>query len=977
MAVAAVIAMRHAEAQIEALKQEELDRGEAVPNDDIYEDMAEAILKKKKQTFFTNTRDTIVNFLFPKKKKKTVFPLDENGEPIVGADDSSIGGGTFATAEDEYPEDYYVNPKFWANAPLPVRLYLQFCYPCYQELVEGTKFNNLVTFTIIVAGINVGVQTYPGLDTNIVLFYLDWLILAIFTVEVFVKILMEGLRPWMFLLGKDWKWNNFDTAIVLLSFPFWGLEGGSSIALLRLVRLARLTKLIKRIPALQMIFQGLLGGINAIGYIMILLFLVFYLYGVVGYYLFSVNDPFHFGTLMLSIITLFRLATLENWGDIMFLNLFGCDTYTDMYVGPEDETPFNKELWCRYPGENWTLGPAYFISFLVVAAMVMLSLFIGAVTISMTEAMIDLKAMQEKAKALAAVEMNMKRMQRMLQKKTRAQRGGDIEGETSEMVEVAEEEIPDDKSSVEGLMRMAKKYPMLSFWYYYLIRKMKQEEDQVFEVQERIASALRVAVGSVKSDEVESQEAKKKRLEHEASISALDKIYLNVAAVCRSFTSSEAFGNFMTAVILMASINVGLQTEKRIVKHDTAVDVLDMVDIVILVIFTAEVLLKLVAEGFHPLKYFNDSWNVFDFIIVVGSYIPGAGNSVTMLRLLRLLRVLKLVKRLPQLAVIINALLNGMVSIAYVGLVLVLFFYVFAILGMLLFSENDPWHFGSLHMAIMSLFQAATLDDWTLLLYVQQYGCEKFPGVYEDYPQQCVKPTEFGIGAVFYFVFFILLGAQVLLSLFIGVISTSMDEATEEQKEEQELEARMIKTAQRLLLTEERVEAMKYVFSQLDLDGGGTISEEELKLGLDAINANMSSDEIVEILHKVSPNGTEVDVNGFILFLYETPLFAKSNALAKISNAFISRNSTGSEKKKRNPILQFISDVIHHGSPARREKYQRLEAVLLIQDTWRERVRIRKEKAAAKRQIETDQEAILKRRREIQKGISSGTVPKR
>ena len=58
----------------------------------------------------------------------------------------------------------------------------------------------------------------------------------------------------------------------------------------------------------------------------------------------------------------------------------------------------------------------------------------------------------------------------------------------------------------------------------------------------------------------------------------------------------------------------------------------------------------------QPFNYFNDSWNVFDFVIVVGSYIPGAGNSVTMLRLLRLLRVLKLVKRLPQLAVIINAL---------------------------------------------------------------------------------------------------------------------------------------------------------------------------------------------------------------------------------------------------------------------------------------------------------------------------------
>ena len=218
--------------------------------------------------------------------------------------------------------------------------------------------------------------------------------------------------------------------------------------------------------------------------------------------------------------------------------------------------------------------------------------------------------------------------------------------------------------------------------------------------------ALRVAMGTEKSHEIESESKKKIKEEHEARLSPVARAYLVVASYCHSFTSSSSFGNFMTVVILIASINVGLQTEKRIVdEHEEAVDVLEIVDIIILVIFTAEVVLKVIAEGMQPFNYFNDSWNVFDFVIVVGSYIPGAGNSVTMLRLLRLLRVLKLVKRLPQLAVIINALLNGMVSIAYVGLVLLLFFYLFSIVGMLIFSENDPWHFGSLHMAFLSLFK--------------------------------------------------------------------------------------------------------------------------------------------------------------------------------------------------------------------------------------------------------------------------------
>ena len=177
-------------------------------------------------------------------------------------------------------------------------------------------------------------------------------------------------------------------------------------------------------------------------------------------------------------------------------------------------------------------------------------------------------------------------------------------------------------------------------------------------MQERIGVALRVAVGTHKTDEVESDAMKKKREEHDARISPIQGIPRSRELLSR-LTTSDAFGNFMTAVILMASVNVGLQTEKRIVdRHETAMDILDMVDIVILIIFTAEVVAKLIAEGLHPLHYFNDSWNVFDFIIVVGSYIPEPAK-VTMLRLLRLLRVLKLVKRLPQL--LLSSMLCSMV----------------------------------------------------------------------------------------------------------------------------------------------------------------------------------------------------------------------------------------------------------------------------------------------------------------------------
>jgi hypothetical protein len=317
-----------------------------------------------------------------------------------------------------------------------------------------------------------------------------------------------------------------------------------------------------------------------------------------------------------------------------------------------------------------------------------------------------------------------------------------------------------------------------------------------------------------------------------------------------------------------------------------------------------------------------------------------------------------------------------MVSIAYVGLVLLLFFYVFAIVGMMLFQENDPWHFGSLHMALLSLFQAATQDDWTMLMYTSMHGCDRYGGIYWTYPEQCVSPKAHGVVAVFFFLVFILIGAQVLLSLFIGVISTSMDEAKDAQAAEQQLEEKIAKTAKKLFLDEKRVEAMQYVFSQLDLDGGGTIEEDELKIGLDAIEAGMSEDEIIRILQKVAPDGGGVDPNGFILFMYETPMFGRTNAISKITNAFASTNKQklNSIKRKHNCLTQWLVDTFYYLGRSNRIWYEQMEACLVIQDLWFIRKEARRVKEEAKRIIEEklkNDVEMQKRKEKIQRSLQN------
>ena len=97
-----------------------------------------------------------------------------------------------------------------------------------------------------------------------------------------------------------------------------------------------------------------------------------------------------------------------------------------------------------------------------------------------------------------------------------------------------------------------------------------------------------------------------------------------------------------------------------------------------------------------------------------------------MLRLLRLFRTLKLVKALPKLRILVMGLLMSLSSIAYIGLLLLIVFYIFGIVAVMIFGKNDPVNLGTLHIALVALFRAATLEDWTDLMYTSMYGCDAY-----------------------------------------------------------------------------------------------------------------------------------------------------------------------------------------------------------------------------------------------------------
>mmetsp|Transcript_21491 Transcript_21491/g.31197 ORF Transcript_21491/g.31197 Transcript_21491/m.31197 type:complete len:1077 (-) Transcript_21491:74-3304(-) len=849
------------------------------------------------------------------------------------------------SGRESRPDDYYYNPD---NHEGWVQKYLDYTIQA-RDLVENDNFNYFIIIVIIIAGINIGIQSYDRMSNVFALDMLDNVILIVFSFEVVVKILAEGLAPMMYFIGPEWKWNNFDFAIVFMSLPFWdGLFGGGSLALLRLVRLMRLAKLIKKVPQLQMIVQGLTGGLSSIGYILLLLLLVFYLFAVVGFYMFGKNDPFHFGSLPLAMMTLFRCSTLDAWSDVMYLNIFGCDGYAYLYVSEEDQDETNELFWCENPKGQFVLSTVYFVVFVVVSALVMLSLFIGAVTLSMADSLNELKAMAEEKKkadrfrrgvtkmflASARIELRSKgklaksngtlagrMINRAGMKRVKSPEGVAASHKTSiasvdhpEVTALVKrrsnltlgpvrETVPsvkndkDEEEQTNAQMnafenfesRQKKAIAVLASsslpdptsmmhrkFSMFMPAVLKEhldhsEHDKVVGESIEVSRKLRIALGELPIG-IEDEPKTFKLLFYRLNVATTWKEkFLVIAEHLKFLTEHPKFVGFVTFVIVLAGVNVGAQTDPRIYGIPIINDILNVLDILILAVFTMECVFKILSEGLHPFVYFHDNWNKFDFIIVVGSYIPGAGSMLTILRLLRLLRVLKLVKSLPQLAVIVNALMMGLGSIGYIGLILFLCFYVFAILGMILFRKNDPFHFGNLHISMFTLFRMSTLDDWTEIMYVNVYGCDRYFGVYEDFPEMCDAPAATGLLAAIYFHLFIIIGAQVLLTLFIGVVTTSMEEAQDLKDIELKLERQLKSLKNSMDLSDAQMRHFREVFAMLNLDGGGKIDLEELSLGLQPINDLLPDDKLRQEVKKSDPRGVGIDVITFIIILCNIP----------------------------------------------------------------------------------------------------------
>ena len=248
------------------------------------------------------------------------------------------------------------------------------------------------------------------------------------------------------------------------------------------------------------------------------------------------------------------------------------------------------------------------------------------------------------------------------------------------------------------------------------------------------------------------------------------------------WVESRAVQNTIIAVIVFNAITLGLETSEPIMAAWGPT--LIALERIILAIFVVEIALKLIA---FDLRFFRSAWNVFDFAIVAISLIPASG-PFAILRALRILRVLRLIAKVPRLRKLIESLLRALPSIGWVVFLLLMVFYIFAVMGTQLFGDDFPKFFGSLGHSFYTLFQIMTLESWSMSV---------ARPVIETYPLAWV-----------YFVAFILITSLTVLNLFIGIIVTTMQESVhaDDMQQRAEIEARAHDERQEMLRLMQRME---------------------------------------------------------------------------------------------------------------------------------------------------------------------------
>jgi len=704
------------------------------------------------------------------------------------------GGGTGAEGYQNYPQGYPSNPPPNSGEPAgektdtmkkPTRrpgvkpppdrakrsIYLfKLKNPIRQlfiKITEAKWFEILILLTIMGTCISLAVFTpLPNGDTNATNDFLEEIEIiftVIFTAECIMRIVALGFiaHPTAYLRNS---WNILDFTIVMIGMVSEVLAilqiEGFDVKALRAFRVLRPLRLISGVPSLQIVMNAILMAIIPLINIALLVLFVIIIYSIIGLELFMgafhrtcfdnvtgvmMEDPTPCGGIFHCPEGFecrgewegpqWGITCFDNFGQAM-LTVFQCITlegWTDMLYWIHDSQ-----------GNTWQF--IYFVTMVVLGAFFVMNLILGVLSGEFSK---------EKEKAQSRGDFQRLRAQQQMEE--------DLQGYIDWITQAEEmAETEDLQNAIKVDLSTAKQNNVVAGLLKSAMLPLQQVVDA--KVTEEGARKPRKHI---------RQTAWQKRMK------SFEKWNRTMRRKARKICKSQWM--FWLIVILVFLNTCVLATEHHN-QPQWLDDFQEYTNLFFVCLFTCEMLLKMYALGLSG--YMVSLFNRFDFIVVISSILefilvnqeimPPLGMSV--LRCIRLLRAFKVTRYWASMGNLVKSLVNSIASINALLVLLILFIFIFALLGMQIFggrfkNEESRGTFNNFGQSCLTVFQILTGEDWNVVMYD---GIEAYGGIK-------------GMGAIaaLYFIILFVTGNFILLNVFLAIavdnLSTDEDEPEGEE----------------------------------------------------------------------------------------------------------------------------------------------------------------------------------------------------
>jgi voltage-gated sodium channel len=219
--------------------------------------------------------------------------------------------------------------------------------------------------------------------------------------------------------------------------------------------------------------------------------------------------------------------------------------------------------------------------------------------------------------------------------------------------------------------------------------------------------------------------------------------------------NNRKFEAFIITIIVISAILIGAKTYNIPLY---VANIINFLDWLITAFFLVEITIRFLGEE-RKKDFFKSGWNIFDSIIVFASLVPIENSEMALLgRLIRIFRVLRLVSIVPEMRILINALVKAMPQLFYVVVLMFIIFYIYGAAGSMFFAHINPTLWGDVANSMLTLFRIMTFEDWTDVMYETM----------EFFPLSWV-----------YYLTFIFFTAFAFLNMVIGIVVNTLHQENE------------------------------------------------------------------------------------------------------------------------------------------------------------------------------------------------------